>query len=198
MPSLSVNQLVSETRKAMIGKGFSFGVADDIAFAVGHLARYDIAPSAEITHLLHAPLKNTPQPASHQDDAIITNADSDIADVMAAIDLADAHAVSRLVLVGLLYPQLSLALIALRQSAPTGSWAGQDGALLHHLFTSSPGDITLYRNSFLPEAQSDWPARIDIDQDAYEYLKEFAHHTYVPSSAKSREAGAGAGLNDND
>ena len=54
MPSLSVNQLVSETRKAMIGKGFSFGVADDIAFAVGHLARYDIAPSAEIIHLLQA------------------------------------------------------------------------------------------------------------------------------------------------
>ena len=63
---------------------------------------------------------------------------------MAAIDLADAHDVSRLVLVGLLYPQLSLALIALRQYAPTGSWAGQEGAPLPHLFTSSPGDITLY------------------------------------------------------
>ena len=198
MPSLSLNQLVSETRKAMLGKGFSFGVADDIAFAVGHLARYDIAPSAEIIHLLQAPLKNTPQPVSVEDDAIITQSDSDIADVMAAIDLADAYAASRLVLIGLLYPQLSLSLIALRQSPPTGSWAGQDGVPLDHFFTPSHNDITLYRNSFLPEAQSDWPARIDIDQDAYDLLKEFAHHTYVPSSAKSREAGAGAGLNDND
>ncbi|MGB3316626.1 MAG: DUF3726 domain-containing protein, partial [Albidovulum sp.] len=40
--------------------------------------------------------------------------------------------------------------------------------------------------------------RCDMQADAAEALKGFAHRTYAPATEESRKAGAGAGLTDND
>ena len=210
MAVLSVNQLTSETRKAALGKGASFGVADDIARAIQWLAHYNIVPSSELAAYLTAPLESAPHKPCFQDDIISQIGDNDdgflsLCDVMAALDFLEAYHPSHLVLSQMRYPQISLALTALRQTPHMGSLTSDTGqpltgqSLPDLCRMSQPNlTLTLTLTPYQPEIAPDPPLRIEIDDAAYGLLKKAAFETYVPSSEKSREAGAGAGLHDND
>lgn len=198
MAHLSVNQLVSETRKAMLGTGYHFGVADDIARAAQWLSAHGFVPSDELLALMNADSKPEPMRPVIDCRHVLLEGAVGLADVMAGLDFCEAFEAAGFSLKGLLYPNLSRALIALRASPPTGRFALDEGAMLSSLIGSAKADIDLVRCAFAPDLPEAWPARITIDDDCYEMLKKRAFETYVPSSEKSRAAGAGAGLNDND
>ena len=86
----------------------------------------------------------------------------------------------------------------LRQAPHFGSFTDDQGGTLQDICMHAPSDITLTLQPFHRPAMPIWPARVMIDDITYQQLKNAAFQTYVPSSDSSREAGAGAGLNDND
>ena len=198
MVSLSVNQLISETRKAALGKGYSFGQADDIARAMEWLAGFGHVPSDEIARLLDAPQEDTPQRPQMQEACLVQQGQIGLVDVMAALDFYDAYQAEALLLSQLIYPVISCGLIARRAALPVGQFVDEKGAMLSVICQDAPTNLTLYRTDFITDSPARWPARISIDADAYQMLKRCAYETYVPSSDQSRAAGAGAGLNDND
>ena len=208
MAILSVNQLVSETRKAFLGKGYSFGQADDVARAIEWLAGFGHVPSDEITHLLDAPQEGAPMCPQMQGTSLIQKGHLGLVDVMAALDFYEAYEAEALVLSGLSYRVISCALIARRAAPPLGQFVDEKGAMLSVICQDltrqditrqdAPFTLSLRRCDFIADSPSAWPARITIEEGAYQMLKRCAFETYVPSSDQSREAGAGAGLNDND
>lgn len=206
MIALSVNQLVSETRKAMLGKGNSFGVADDISRAIEWLASFEHVPSDELYRYLSNPQDNTPQRPHHEDGEISLAGDIGLLDVMAVLDFAGAYQAGTLTLSGLIYPMISLGLIALRAAPPTGSYHDNTGQALSALvrtINDKPAarlsdTISLHHRPYHKDVPAAWPGRVLIEARSYDLLKKMAYETYVPSSELSRAAGAGAGLNDND
>lgn len=63
------------------------------------------------------------------------------------------------------------------------------------VFAPQNGDLR-FSTGDQPQQQS--PQRAEIEEDDLAALKALAHKTYVPATAESRLAGAGAGLTDND
>ena len=198
MKALSVNQLVSETRKALVGRGASFGVADDIAKAVQLLAHYNIVPSDEIATLLQKPQFLAPQMPEISDANLTMAGDVGIVDVMAMLDFVIAYDVQQIIVSGLLYPRLSHGLIALSQSPHTGSFVDDTGMAIEDRLANNADHMCLHYIAFRAPKPPLWPRRVMIDEADYDLIKLAAFHSYVPSSAQSREAGAGAGLHDND
>lgn len=196
--SLSVNQLTAETRKAALGKGASYGMADDIARAVEWLAHQGFVPCTELSSYLDAPLEDEPKQPKISDDAITVSGQLGLADVAAGLDYIEAFPRQALCLTDMRYPCLSLALAYLRQAPHFGSFTDDQGCTLQDICMHAPSDITLTLQPFHRPATPIWPARVMIDDITYQQLKNAAFQTYVPSSDSSREAGAGAGLNDND
>lgn len=198
MAQLSVNQLISEARKAALGKGYSFGQADDIARAIEWLAGFGYVPSDEIIRLLDAPQEGAPLRPIRQKQTIIQEGQLGLVDVMAALDFYEAYDARALVLSALSYPAISCGLIAKRASQPLGQFVDENGAMLSMICQDAPAMLSLRGTDFTADVPHAWPARILIEDAAYQMLKRCAFETYVPSSDQSRSAGAGAGLNDND
>ena len=197
MTQLSVNQLVSETRKAMLGKGYGFGASDDVARAIEWLAGFTIIPSDELLHLMHTPGEGRPDAPDVTDDRLILR-QAGIHDMLAGLDYAEAHEAQVLQLINLQYPLISIGLTALRATPPVGQFLPEDDTPLSVLCQNLPDEIILYHHAYERDVPAQWPARISIDERCYKVLKQMAFETYVPSSEQSRAAGAGAGLNDND
>lgn len=203
MADLSINQLASETRKAVLGAGYSFGIADDVARAVQWLAGFTVVASEELAEFVTTPRKAQPETPVIKD-ATSLMADRqegqglDLCDVMAAIDYCEGYDMRHIHLVGLRYPVLSCGLLAMRAAPPFGQFFDASGAMLSQICRSAPSELRLEVHDFVPNHPTSWPPRIVIDDGAYQVLKDFAWKTYVPSSEQSRAAGAGAGLNDND
>ena len=197
MIQLSVNQLVSETRKAMLGKGYGFGASDDVARAIEWLAGFNIIPSDELLDLMHAPCEGRPDAPDVTGDRLIIR-QARIHDMLACLDCAEAHEAQALQLINLQYPLINIGLTALRATPPMGQFLPEDGTPLSVLCQKLPDEIILYHHAYERDMPAQWPARISIDERCYEMLKKMAFETYVPSSEQSRAAGAGAGLNDND
>lgn len=205
---LSVNQLVSETRKACLGKGVSYGMADDIAKAVQLLARHQIVPQTELVAFLQAPLEVTARAPDITDKSATLSGKIGLLDVATMLDFVAGFQVQKMELSGLLYPVLSHGLIALSQNPAVGSFTdetGKDeatpdkaGPLLLQMPTLARDSLSLRLTHFQRQPEISWPARVSICASAYETIKAYAHESYVPSSQLSRDAGAGAGLNDND
>ena len=198
---ISVNQLVSESKKAVCGKGYDFGLALDIAKAFELLAIHKFDITSSIISFL------TQDDAVH--DRLLTTADelhvkgtSGALSVIGAMDLFLSRDFKKLTFDNLQNSDLSLGLIAMRQSPYFGSFALSTGAGLSDVLdrqTTLPSkDVSVVKTSYQAGRDSSWPARIHIGDEGYELLKAFAHKTYVPSSEASRAAGAGAGLTDND
>ena len=203
MADLSINQLASETRKAVLGAGYSFGIADDIARAVQWLAGFSIIASDELAEFVKTPRKAYGKMPIMQDGAILMadeGADKglDLCDVMAAIDYCEAYDMRHIHLVGLRYPMVSCGILAMRAAPPFGQFFDSEGSMLSQICRAASSELRLDVRDFVPDRPANWPARIVIDDGAYQVLKDFAWKTYVPSSEQSRTAGAGAGLNDND
>ena len=196
--SLSVNQLVAETRKACLGKGVSFGMADDIAKAVQILAQHHIVPEQELVSYLNAPLESAPQMPLYEGHALHLTGIVGLADIVAALDFVAAYQAKTLMISSMSYPRLSLGLLIVFQAPHIGSFQDQKGQLISSLFATSADSLLLNVTDYRAMAPQNWPARITLSSAAYETLKTHAFETYVPSSDQSRSAGAGAGLNDND
>ena len=131
--SLSVNQLTAETRKAVLGKGAAYGMADDIARAVEWLAHHGLVPSDELSRYLLAPSEARPQEPQIHDDVITITGQLGLADVAVALDYLEAFGRPALSMTDMLYPHLSLALAHLRQTPNFGSFtdaAGQSLAMI--------------------------------------------------------------------
>ena len=182
----------------MLGKGVHFGVADDVARATQWLSAHGFVPSDELLALMNADDRAVPARPVIADGTITQEGALSLADVMAGLDFCEAFEAVHFSLKGLLYPHLSLALIALRATPPEGRFALDEGAMLSSLIGTAPRALDLMRTAYRDDVPKAWPARITIDDACYEMLKKRAFETYVPSSEKSRAAGAGAGLNDND
>lgn len=198
MVQLSVNQLVSETRKAALGKGMAFGMADDIARSVSWLAGYGIVPDDEIAAFLAHPLEALPKTPQKEGATISQDGVVSLSDVSAALDFMQAFSADTLKLSGLHYPALSLGLMALRQNRQWGSLIGQEGQALAKLASEAPSVLCVTLISYQSALAAPAPQRISVPSPVYDALKQAAHLTYVPSSEASRKAGAGAGLHDND
>ena len=199
---ISVNQLVSETKKAICGKGYDFGIALDIAKAVELIACHDLDMSASLADFLEQ--DDSPHDAlsitSHLQ--IDVRGCSGLLSVIGAMDIFLSQDYEKLCFENLQHPLLSYGLIAMRQSPYFGGFALATGeGILEGLaqgasLPSAP--VTVIKCAYQPVTRMSWPARIRLEDNVYELLKAFAHKTYVPSSQASRAAGAGAGLTDND
>ena len=203
----SVNQLLSEVRKALLGKGFAYGLADDVARAVEWLASHNIIPEDEITKLLNAPQEGMPNKPVLHDNKMTQDQPAGIKDVVACFDLADAFGCDEVHFTAICYPRLSAALAYLRGAPHCGRFASLDGKSLSDFITShslpqadkaDQVKLAFCRLSFSQDPAPHWPARLQISSNFCHLLSHYAHHTYVASSDQSRAAGAGAGLNDND
>ncbi len=78
------------------------------------------------------------------------------------------------------------------------SSAGIDCILRDDLCEDGPVDLSI---SKIPSSQNSalfLQSRIHIPLETFQRLNSFAHKTYAPATEKSRLAGAGAGLGDND
>ena len=199
---LSINQLVSETKKALCGKGYDFGTALDIAKAVELLALYQFDISPSVTDMLTQDESRHDRLSETDNNELAFSGCSGLLSVIGAMDIFLSKDCNHLSFTHLQHPCLSLGLIAIRQSPYFGSFALSSGeALSDALKSKTPlprHDLTLVKNSYQHAEPVSWPARVGIDDTAYELLKTFAYKTYVPSSETSRVAGAGAGLTDND
>ena len=199
---LSINQLVSETKKAACGKGYDFGIALDIAKAVELLAPYPFDLSSALTDFLENEDGRATRFSVKDEKAITVLGSAGLLSVIGAMDLFLSKDYQSLSFEEVQNPCLSLGLIAMRQSPYFGSFALPSGmsvcVMMQQGRLLALQSVMIEKTAFAPLPMTDWPARISIDDDAYALLKTFAHKTYVPSSEASRAAGAGAGLTDND
>ena len=198
---LSVNQLVSETKKAACGKGYDFGIALDIAKAVEMLALFQFDISPAVTDLL-ANEDKAADAIAIDDKHIIVSGSAGLISVIGAIDLFLSKDYQSLSFEALQNPCLSLGLIAMRQSSYFGGFGLSTGMAISEMLLQrislDAQSVRIVKTDFMALSPAQWPARISIDDEAYALLKTFAYKTYVPSSEASRAAGAGAGLTDND
>lgn len=205
---LSVNQLVSEVKKAVIGKGLSYGMAEDIAAATHYLCGYHIVADAEIAAFLQSETHSHPSFTFDKTKRTIKlSATATLPSLIAAMDYLIAGQADEIEMEMPHYPFLSLGLIGIRQSSHFGSFGivanGDDGQpnIAEYLSEKTAPKASSYfivKHPFHPEKRPSFPARITVDKNAYEVIGSFAFRNYVPSSQASRLAGAGAGLNDND
>jgi len=199
---LSINQLVSETKKAVCGKGYDFGIALDIAKAVEILAPYPFDLSSALTDFLKNEDSKPCNISVKDEQAITVSGCAGLLSVIGAMDLFLSKDYQSLSFEEVQNPCLSLGLIAMRQSPYFGSFGLPSGISISQMLQQGQflglQSVVIEKTAFAPLPMTDWPARISIDDEAYELLKTFAHKTYVPSSEASRAAGAGAGLTDND
>lgn len=195
---LSVNQLVSETRKACLGKGVSFGIADDIAKAVQLLANHNVVPEKELVAYLQAPLETAPQTPHIQGHNMSLSGTVTITDMLSALDFMVAYRAKNIVISGLCYPCLSLGLFALAQNPHVGTFYDHEGKMIPAFWQTKADKMTLIRHDYTPPSKVRWPLRVSLSSGGYTRIKSYAYQSYVPSSQLSRDAGAGAGLNDND
>lgn len=199
---LSVNQLVSEMKKAVCGKGYDFGIALDIAKAVELLAPYPFDLSSALTDFLQNEDSKAGRVSIKDEQAITVSGCAGLLSVIGAMDLFLSKDYQSLSFEEVQNPCLSLGLITMRQSPYFGGFGLSSGVSVSMMLQQgqllASHSVMIEKTAFAPLPITDWPARISIDDDAYGMLKTFAHKTYVPSSEASRAAGAGAGLTDND
>ena len=204
MIALSVNQIVSEVRKAIHSKGQNYAIADDVARATGWLCGYGIVPSQEVTAYLSAPREEAASPPNMTAQHIQLTKTDGLCDIVAALDYCEAFDIKSLSITKGRYPVITIGLMALRQSPPFGLFTSADKKSLPEIAAyATPEDsmswqITDFASAPATDKNPLLPARITIDEQDYHHLKQWAHESYVPSSEASRKSGAGAGLNDND
>jgi hypothetical protein len=177
---LSLNEVETWSAKAARGAGLSWGLAEDAGRAARRLAAAGLAFAPSILRL-----------------------ETDQAPAVMAARLADLPPTLPVTLSGIGDPPFLAAMLAAcggifavtwrggamlaahRRLAPRGSAQRRTAEVLVTPLADSPGLPAAMTRALLA------PAELDA-------LERLAHRTYVPASAGSRLAGAGAGLTDND
>lgn len=212
---VSLNELEFTVRKAVRGAGYHWGEAEEAGKAAVWLARHGLPVAGPLLTLLRAagrePNALRPVPGSRSITAI-----GPLCPLLTGIAIADGAvelgAGAEVILENILSPVLLLPFIALAAAGGDRSiilsWPGGKAAAgLHDVAADlnmaapeRPVTATLSVRAATPEAASRPAVHrvLDVEPAAWDALNAFAAETYVPATDRSRRAGAGAGLADND
>ncbi|MDT8327683.1 MAG: DUF3726 domain-containing protein [Roseovarius sp.] len=213
----SLNEIEGLSRKAARGAGLSWGLAEEAGKATRWLCAAGLPGAEALAGLLRqndgaeydtiCPLEDTGTWAAK------SGALCPLISGAAICDHASQIAEGRALELGQTsYPLLLLPYVAAAaQSLETTiqiEWpgvsmsCGRDARLIHStpeaLASHSIPEIRITRSRSNNGARLDLRTRGDITPEIAQVLTGFAHRTYAPDTAKSRLAGAGAGLSDND
>ena len=205
----SFNEIFTTVRKASVGAGCPFGMAEDIGRAAVWLHRNGIAG----TEAALAALEDVPQgsalPAADGSVLVFRDARAAVC-ATGAIDMLVAGSVREIGLRNTDAPMLVVGLAGARavqddlsfRLVVGGAVVAVDGSArgLDSL-TVSPGmDLNIAladgQTDRVPESQPTAPAR--VDEVAWSRCEQLARRTYVPATEESRLKGAGGSHTDND
>lgn len=193
--TVSLSEIEAMAKKASRGAGFSWGMAEEAAFATRWLAAHRLPGPETLVSLLrsipteeHCPLTIGVW--------IADRAQSLVGGEAIAIDSVDAPV--------MLLP--FLAQVARRHDCPvriddivvTGEGVTEQGLEKLAVVPQAAVDISAAKARPSGDARSATAGGYPVAIEVWEGLDGFAKQTYVPASEASRTAGAGAGLTDND
>jgi uncharacterized protein DUF3726 len=212
---VSLNEIESLALKAARGAGMSWGLAEEAAAAAAWLARQDL-PWAETLAGILAGQHATSPPQIAADAIAPSHTGSRICPILCGALLSDLGPAAGITVVHDVLAPVWLAPFVARWVGPDRvvrlGWPdvslriSQDGAI--GTDAAAPGLALTFADRveivMEPSATRQAPPRqrqrtgYITPEDAWHALQAFEHRTYVPASAQSRLAGAGAGLLDND
>lgn len=200
--NLSLGEFQAVAAKALRGAGYSWGMAAEGAGACRALASMGFDSSHSLLRLLMAVEEMGVDAV--RPDATWATASGRICPISAGAAISDAPPSTPLTLAGVIEPLLlipTLAVVASQDSSFAMRWdggsvvVGVDGP---DQWGIPPVAEIVIEPAAAPTDRPDRATRIEIRNEALEELNRYAHRTYAPATAASREAGAGAGVNDND
>ncbi len=218
----SLNQIDQTCRKAAKGVGLPWGAADDIGKAARWLSAYQLTSVPQIVELLRAYKhdnyenvipQNLVSPLQAKQGSL-----NPLMTGMVLSDLIDQIIDEPMATGKLDYPIFTAGFLGQTALTPEKAvclkWA--DVVLVFHrdalIIEGSLGDLELTSCDSLHCERIDFSTRhhdepnlrrpimgsVKVAMDVWQELEKLAHHTYVEATEQSRQAGAGAGLNDND
>lgn len=219
--TLSFNELESLARKAARGAGMTWGLAEEAGRATRWLCERNLPGAETLAALLsirgdlgHDALRPQRPEAVGGDWRAEAGALCPIAAGAALCDFSSGSDEAPRIKTGpMSCPALLLPFAAWTADAAAVaievSWSGMRVELCAgeaRLGAPDPAALTADRAEAVvvgPAAKTcvaatDLALRADVSHEAQEILERFAHRTYAPATQQSREAGAGAGLSDND
>lgn len=215
MTTYSLNEIESQCKKAARGAGMSWGIAEEAGKAARWLATQGIDGGALLAHWLE--IMPVPRPRMLVlENGVWANTAGALCPVTGGTLIADRArdmASAPFHLANVAYP--ALLLFSVQASADwlshaiSVTWPGFTARLSPGGAPQISGDLRSSRASQVccAVAQTATPAphepvwlpqRFTINDESWAILTLWAHKTYVPATAQSRLAGAGAGLADND
>ncbi len=205
---LSLGEFRALVAKAARGAGFSWGLADDLAYSAKRLAEFGVPSGAMAVRLLEridGVDLNKVMPANGFEPTgdvlcpVCTGAY--VADVGMGVADGESLRITALTEPALLGPLLATAQQTGKLSCVV-SWDGGECIASSEsvvLVGSAPPQATVtVRWVATTSAAATREHRVLLEPAIIERLGEFAHRTYAPNTEASREAGAGAGLLDDD
>ena len=200
--NLSLGEFQAVTAKALRGAGYTWGMAAEGAAACRTLASMGIDPSTNLLRLLAA--VSDLGIDSVRPDATWRTTSGRVCPLSVGAAISDAPPSDGHAVQGLLEPLLvvpGLAACATNETAFEIRWQGGGvivGADGPTVWAIPPVADVVIEPTSAPDRRRTRATRIDVDGEILQRLNDYAHRTYAPSTEASRQAGAGAGLNDND
>lgn len=210
----SLNELETETKKAIRGAGLSWGLAEDGSKAMRWLAAHGVDPLPALRDVLDRHDRCTIATRFAPTDPGAWRADAPICPIMLGAALCD-HAARGPCIAGpvarplLLAPFVAFAARVLRkpqrldvngtQIVLTG--AGDPAGDLPALDIPVAAEVrcaVIAERMPVAAVKRASTRGIAADPQDWARIEAFVHRTYVPASERSRREGAGAGLIDND
>ncbi len=222
MIDYSLNELASRAKLSARGAGYSWGMAEEVSRAVYWLAHHNLPHCSMLLPLLNQ-IDSSVNIMDTLPKALGENYYAQgeyLCPIAAGCALSDSFDIkareSKVLMTDVLSPELLLPFVAdIAQRCETiivlefnNENLATDGV---HIKTSSSNLYEVEKASTLlcrvagageveftglhvPERKT----RAVVSEDVWKALGVYAHNTYAPASERSRELGAGAGLNDND
>ncbi len=199
----SQNEIRSTCVKAARGAGHSSGLADDLAAAALWLCQNHF----DGIGVLLAELRMEAKQANYQHIGGILQLDGASAGCVAvcAVDGLLSGMVQQAELKSVSNPLMVLGVLGTAShdhncAIKVDGWAEVNCGQVVSVGDTPPADECVVRLAETRASQKATAAvsQIDIEDHRWSVLEAFAARTYVPATAQSRAAGAGAGLTDND
>ena len=209
---VSLNEIEGLSYKAARGAGMSWGLAEEAAFATRWLAVRDANWGRSLIALLERH-GDTAAPALRELEMSSSRAGVAMCPIHAGAAVADLLPFNnRMTLHDVLLPvwllpfaeRIARATLNVELTWSTGVCSVRADAPLPLSASELPERLEWLRierrasNRTDSATRSAIPAGVPADPGDWAKLETWAHRTYVPASLKSRLAGAGAGLSDND
>lgn len=202
--NLSFGEYRALVAKALRGGGYSWGLAEDGAFAAARLAEFGISSAEMVVKLLYR--------VDGHDQANLMPSDGwrsssgELCPIALGASLADIGGCEDELFEAVNQPVLLAPILSQSCSADRGyslRWEGGECHLDRHNVTfqgrmsDEPCDVTI-GSIAPPDGPGARSARVVLASAMVGELSCFAHRTYAPATEASRLAGAGAGTHDND